>query len=120
MIVLVLTACPPGLRGHLTRWLIEVSAGVFVGHCSARVRDELWDRVLEYAKNGRALMAYSTRTEQRFAIRHYGHHWDPEDLDGITLLRRPHDAAPDGSAPPKSGWSSASRRRRYGSRAKRK
>ncbi|AEE44662.1 type I-E CRISPR-associated endoribonuclease Cas2e [Cellulomonas fimi] len=47
MIVLVLTACPAGLRGHLTRWLLEVSAGVFVGHTSTRVRDELWNRTVE-------------------------------------------------------------------------
>ena len=39
MTVLVLTACPAGLRGHLTRWLLEISPGVFVGHVPARVRD---------------------------------------------------------------------------------
>ncbi|WP_423232601.1 type I-E CRISPR-associated endoribonuclease Cas2e, partial [Bacillus licheniformis] len=43
MTVLVLTACPAGLRGHLTRWLLEISPGVFVGHVPARVRDALWD-----------------------------------------------------------------------------
>ena len=31
MVVIVLTACPAGLRGHLTRWLLEISPGVFVG-----------------------------------------------------------------------------------------
>lgn len=31
MVVIVLSACPAGLRGHLTRWLLEISAGVFVG-----------------------------------------------------------------------------------------
>jgi CRISPR-associated protein Cas2 len=41
MVVIVLSACPAGLRGHLTRWLVEISAGVFVGHVSARVRDLL-------------------------------------------------------------------------------
>ncbi|MCQ8210670.1 type I-E CRISPR-associated endoribonuclease Cas2e, partial [Cutibacterium acnes subsp. acnes] len=44
MTVLVLTACPAGLRGHLTRWLLEISPGVFVGHVPTRVRDALWDR----------------------------------------------------------------------------
>jgi CRISPR-associated protein Cas2 len=29
MVIIVLTACPAGLRGHLTRWLLEISAGVF-------------------------------------------------------------------------------------------
>lgn len=31
MTVIILIAAPEGLRGHLTRWLVEVSAGVFVG-----------------------------------------------------------------------------------------
>ena len=31
MTVIVVTACPAGLRGHLTRWLLEISPGVFVG-----------------------------------------------------------------------------------------
>lgn len=31
MVVLMLTACPEGLRGHLTRWLMEIGPGVFVG-----------------------------------------------------------------------------------------
>lgn len=39
MTVIVLTAVPPGLRGHLTRWLLEISSGVYVGYVSARVRE---------------------------------------------------------------------------------
>ena len=38
MVVVVLTACPVGLRGDLTRWLLEIASGVFVGHVTARVR----------------------------------------------------------------------------------
>ncbi|MGL1831902.1 UNVERIFIED_CONTAM: type I-E CRISPR-associated endoribonuclease Cas2, partial [Acinetobacter sp. HSTU-ASm16] len=44
MMVLVLSACPVGLRGDLTKWLYEVSAGVFVGKVSSRIRKHLWDR----------------------------------------------------------------------------
>lgn len=114
MIVIVLTACPAGLRGHLTRWLMEVSAGVFVGHVTSRVREELWERVIELVGNGRGLMAYSTRTEQHFAVRHHGHRWEPEDFDGITLLRRPPGTEAGDAAPPRQGWSTAGRRRRFG------
>lgn len=49
MTVIVLTTCPPGLRGFLTRWLLEISAGVFIGSPSARVRDILWSEVQQYA-----------------------------------------------------------------------
>lgn len=116
MIVLVLTACPEGLRGHLTRWLMEVSAGVFVGHVSARVREELWLRVIELVGTGRALMAHSARNEQRLEIRTHGHHWEPEDVEGITLMRRPPGAESPDAPPRQAGWSAAGRRRRYSRR----
>ncbi len=111
MIVVVLTACPEGLRGHLTRWLMEVSAGVFVGHTSNRVRDELWDRVVELVGRGRALMVFTAATEQRFEVRSHGHHWTPEEIEGLTLMRRP-SSDNDSPPPERTGWSNASRRRR--------
>ena len=33
---------PQSLRGELTRWLLELKAGVFVGRVSAMVRERLW------------------------------------------------------------------------------
>jgi len=114
VIVLVLTACPEGLRGHLTRWLLEVSAGVFVGKVSARVRDELWDRVVELSGRGRAVMAHTARTEQGFALRSHGHHWEPVDIEGLTLMLRPHGAESGDPSAPVAGWSHAGRRRRFG------
>ncbi len=112
--MLVLTACPAGLRGHLTRWLLEISAGVFVGRVSKRVRDELWSRVQEMSKDGRALMVFQDDTEQGYSFAVHKHHWQPVDNDGLTLMLRPsaEDSAPVSSMRP--GWSQASRRRRYG------
>lgn len=115
MTVLVLTACPEGLRGHLTRWLMEISAGVFVGHVSARVRSLLWARVVELAKDGRAIMVYGQQNEQRLAFKVHGHYWEPVDYDGIQLMRRPSASA---RAPGRPGWSKASRRR-FGRRSHR-
>ena len=69
MVVLVITACPAGLRGHVTRWLLEISPGVFVGVISSRVRDLLWDRVSELAKDGRAIMSYPASSEQRLKFK---------------------------------------------------
>ena len=34
MIIMILENVPVGLRGELSRWLIEPRAGVFVGHVS--------------------------------------------------------------------------------------
>lgn len=88
MTVVILTAVPAGLRGHLTRWLLEISPGVFIGHVSARVRTLMWERVIEFVNDGRALLVYSAPGEQRLAFQVHGHDWIPVDYDGITLMRR--------------------------------
>ncbi|MCD6345555.1 MAG: type I-E CRISPR-associated endoribonuclease Cas2, partial [Anaerolineae bacterium] len=44
MVVMILEKVPVGVRGELTRWLLEIKTGVFVGHISARVRDKLWEK----------------------------------------------------------------------------
>lgn len=99
MTVLILTAVPPGLRGHLTRWLLEISPGVFIGHISARVRDMLWQRTIEHTKQGRAIMAYTARNEQRFTLKVSGHDWHPVDFDGITLMRRQNEPGKPRNSP---------------------
>ncbi|MFG2312963.1 type I-E CRISPR-associated endoribonuclease Cas2e [Streptomyces sp. NPDC048566] len=119
MTVIVLTNCPAGLRGFLTRWLLEVSAGVFVGNPSARIRDTLWDEVKQYAGEGRALLAHTDHSEQGFTFRTYDHAWHPIDHEGVTLIRRPNAIAqaagsPSTSGSPPTGWSNASKRRRFG------
>lgn len=89
MVVIVLTACPVGLRGDLTRWLLEISPGVFVGHLDARVREKLWERIVELSKNGRAIMVYSARNEQHLAFKVHGAEWSPTDCEGLELVKRP-------------------------------
>ncbi|MFD5491708.1 type I-E CRISPR-associated endoribonuclease Cas2e [Streptomyces sp. NPDC127091] len=116
MTVIVLTNCPAGLRGFLTRWLLEISVGVFIGNPSARIRDVLWDEVQQYAGQGRALLAHTTNNEQGFTFRTHDHNWHPIDHEGITLIRRPNPKT-DGPGPataPSRGWSKASKRRRFG------
>jgi CRISPR-associated protein Cas2 len=118
MVVVVLSACPAGLRGHLTKWLLEISAGVFVGHVSTRVRDLMWLNVCEMAAGGRALMVFSVPGEQRLDFRVHNHQWVPTDFDGLTLMMRPASDAPTPpfDDPPPAGWSSASKRRKFGRR----
>lgn len=114
MTVIVLTNCPAGLRGFLTRWLLEISSGVFVGNPSTRIRDALWAEVKEYAGQGRALLAYTTNNEQGYTFETHAHHWHPVDHEGLTLMLRPSEhSARRIPAPPKKGWSKAAKRRRY-------
>ncbi|ACU53921.1 CRISPR-associated protein Cas2 [Acidimicrobium ferrooxidans DSM 10331] len=90
MTVLVLTAVPVGLRGHITRWLLEIAPGVFVGTVTARVRDLMWQRVNEHlGEGGRAVMVYPARNEQGLAFKVVGGTWEPVDFEGLTLIRKP-------------------------------
>ncbi|MFF3531416.1 type I-E CRISPR-associated endoribonuclease Cas2e [Streptomyces rubiginosohelvolus] len=116
MTVIVLTTCPPGLRGFLTRWLLEISAGVFIGNPSSRIRDVLWDEVQQHAGQGRALLAHTTNNEQGFTFRTHDHAWHPADHEGLTLIRRPSAKPDSSSSATKPGWSAAAKRRHFGGR----
>lgn len=98
MIVLVLTSVPPGLRGDLSRWLLEVAPGVFAGKVPRRVRDGLWDRVQAGVRDGSAvLVAASSGTEQGYEIRTCGQgRWVPADFDGLALITKPRRATARG------------------------
>jgi CRISPR-associated protein Cas2 len=109
MMTLVLTACPPGLRGDLTKWLMEISPGVFVGRPSARIRDELWLRTVEQCKDGKAILVHSADTEQGLAFQVHNHDWIPTDHDGVLLMLRP--SAPEATTR-RTGWSTARAMRR--------
>ena len=113
MTVIVLTACPEGLRGHLTQWLLEISAGVYVGHVSTRIRQRLWSKVIDMAGPGRALLVFQKPGEQRLSFLVHDHQWKPVDFDGVTLIRRPSEKHIPNPALPR-GWSKASKRRRFG------
>lgn len=113
MVVMVLTACPAGARGDLTRWLLEIAPGVFVGRLSARVRERLWRRVCSFVKSGRAIMVYSARNEQHLEFEVFQPDWAPVNCDGLKLIKRPigtDDAMLMGALP--TGWSCASKYRK--------
>ena len=90
MTVLILERVPQGLRGDLSRWMMEVSTGVFVGRISGLVRDELWERTCEGVKDGSAQMIWRAATSQGFDVRTL----NPkgryvERVDGVWLARVP-------------------------------
>ncbi len=87
MIVLVLERVPPGVRGELTRWLLEPKAGIFVGKVSALVRDKLWERACANAEGGGVMLIHPADTEQGFAIRFWGKTSRTAlDFDGLFLF----------------------------------
>jgi CRISPR-associated protein Cas2 len=109
MIVITLTDCPTALRGDLTKWLLEISAGVFVGQANKRVRERLWERVTKFAGSGRATMVYSTSNEQHLDFRIHGNVWEPIDFDGIKLVLRPSPERMKRLSALRSGYSKASK-----------
>jgi CRISPR-associated protein Cas2 len=87
--VIVLIAAPEGLRGHLTRWMVEVNAGVFVGNPSRRIRDRLWEVLATRIGDGQAVLVEPAPNEQGWAVRTAGRdRWTPTDFDGLLLTAR--------------------------------
>ena len=111
MIVITLTDCPPALRGDLTKWLQEINTGVYVGQVSARVRDQLWKRVTENAKSGRATMVFSAQNEQRLDFRVHNTLWEPIEFDGLKLMLRPSPSRIKNLEEKRSGYSNAAKMR---------
>ncbi|MGC5664488.1 type I-E CRISPR-associated endoribonuclease Cas2e [Micromonospora sp. WMMD723] len=69
--------------------MVEVSAGVFVGNPSTRIRDRLWTTLATRVGDGQAIMIEPARNEQGWAVRTAGRdRWIPVDLDGLILSAR--------------------------------
>ncbi|MFC5938108.1 type I-E CRISPR-associated endoribonuclease Cas2e [Corynebacterium choanae] len=107
---LVVTACPQRLRGFLTRWLMEIEPGVYVGKVNARIRDALWDITVAEIAGGRAILVYpDSRKEAGFEVRVHRTTWEVVDYEGLALIRRPSTTKKQIM---RSGWSKASKMRR--------
>lgn len=90
MVVMILEKTPANVRGELTRWMIEVKSGIFVGHLSARVRDKLWEKCLSTPQIGGVIQIWNTNTEQHFQMRMSGHtEREIIELEGLQLIRIP-------------------------------
>ncbi len=90
MLVMILKRVTPGLRGELTRWLLEPQAGVFVGDVSALVRDKLWDKCCKRKASGAVLQIWTTNNEQGFKMRLEGDLGrEIVEADGLQLIRKP-------------------------------
>ena len=87
MTVIVLEKVSKSLSGYLSRWLIEVHTGTFVGHLAQRVRQNLWEEVCGSLTTGSAFMVYATNDEQGYRCDFWGY---PSrrirDFDGLQLI----------------------------------
>lgn len=88
MLVIVLENAPPRLRGRLAVWLLEVRAGVYVGHYSRRVREHIWEQVEEGIETGNAVMIWRSNVEAGFEFKTLGQNRRmPADFDGVQLVQ---------------------------------
>ncbi|MBN3261603.1 type I-E CRISPR-associated endoribonuclease Cas2e [Pectobacterium brasiliense] len=87
MLMVVTENVPPRLRGRLAVWLLEVRAGVYVADTSQRVREMVWQQIIELAEQGNVVMAWATNTESGFEFQTWGENRRmPVDLDGLRLV----------------------------------
>jgi CRISPR-associated protein Cas2 len=78
---------PVSLRGEITRWMLELRPGVFVGNISALVREKLWEAVCQKLKGGAAMLLHSAANEQGYKIRTFGDTMRKvKDFDGLQLI----------------------------------
>ena len=97
-----LEAAPPRLRGFLSRWGVEVRAGLYLGSTGARVRDAIWELVVgSLGAEGNAVLAYDARNVQGFEVRTAGaNRRDVVDVDGLWLAKfKPLTKDGDGDVP---------------------
>lgn len=88
MVVMVLERVPASLRGELTRWLLEVKTGVFIGDVNAMVRDRLWEKCAGRRGAGSVFQAWTTNNEQGFAMRIQGEsNRSVVDWEGVQLIQ---------------------------------
>ena len=88
--MMILERVSPGLRGELTRWLLEPRAGVFVGDVSALVRDKLWELARLRMRSGGGILVYTTNNEQGFALNLWGDTTRlVRDFEGLSLVTVP-------------------------------
>ena len=89
MTVLIVSKVPKSLRGRLSRWMMQLRPGVFVGTLSQRVRELLWQRTCASLRGGWALILVPAQTEQGFELRMHGTApFAIEDFDGLQLVIR--------------------------------
>lgn len=87
MTVMILERVSASTRGDLSRWLIEISTGVFVGQISALVRQALWERCVRNAGDGTVLQLWSANNEQGFEMQcHQPKGRIPVQMEGIWLM----------------------------------
>ncbi|EJZ69657.1 type I-E CRISPR-associated endoribonuclease Cas2e [Lachnoanaerobaculum sp. OBRC5-5] len=89
--VITLKKVPQALRGDLTKWMQEITTGVYIGNFNTKVREKLWKRVKENVKDGEATLSFSYRNELGYQFDTHNTSFSNIDMDGIPLVFIPNE-----------------------------
>lgn len=108
--VITVKNVPKSLRGDLTKWMQEIATGVYVGNFNTKVREQLWNRVLDSIDGGEATISYSYRNEIGYSFNTVNAQRKVVELDGIPLVLLANSG--DSKLDLKHGHSDAAKRRK--------
>jgi len=106
--VITLKKVPQALRGDLTKWMQEITTGVYIGNFNTKVREKLWKRVKENVKDGEATLSFSYRNELGYQFDTHNTSFSNIDMDGISLVFIPNENV-DEKREIKHGFSNAAK-----------
>ena len=87
--VITLKNAPQSLRGDLTKWMQEISTGVYVGNFNTKIREKLWQRVVDSVGIGEATMSFTQQNEIGYNFKTHNSDKIPINFDGIPLVLVP-------------------------------
>jgi len=107
--VITLKKVPNSLRGDLTKWMQEIASGVYVGNFNTKIREQLWQRVIQSAGTGEATMSYIYRNEIGYQFETLNAQRQVADYDGIPLVMLPTTKTTSGITNYTQGYSNAAK-----------
>lgn len=110
--IITLRNTTPSLRGDLSKWMQEIATGVYIGNFNSRVRELLWQRVIENVGNGEATVSYATRNELGYNFKTHNTKRQIIDSDGIPLVMFPNTKGSEEESQNEIGFSNASKFRK--------
>lgn len=88
MLVIVLENAPKRLHGYLTRLLVELKFGVYVGDFSIKVREKVNNVIVKEIESGSAIMVWSTNNDIGFSLKIFGNSkYLIKNFDGLNLMQ---------------------------------
>ncbi len=87
MLVIAVNNAPPRLRGRLAVWLLEIRAGIYVGSYTKRIREMIWNQVVDLIDDGDAIMVWDAPCDAGYDFDTCGKNRRcPVVLDGFKLV----------------------------------